>query len=89
MVDRAFTDPSAAYVQRGWSSRNALSRSDYVNNTEARSLINEGFCKRDGLRKKVEKQVQDHVKLYEKERKARQPSLGRLRLLRWAEKLDY
>ena len=88
VVDRAFTDPSAASVKRGWSSQNALSGSDFAD-TKARSLINEGFCKRDDLRKKVEKQVQDHVKLYEKERKARQPSLGRLRLLRWAEKLDY
>ena len=88
MIDRAFEDPSAASVQRGWSSQNALSGSDFAD-TNARRLINEGFCKRDGLRKKVEQQVQDHVKLYEKERKERQPSLGRLRLLRWAEKLDY
>jgi len=55
---------------------------------EARSIIEEGFCKRDGLREKVKKQVQDHVELYENERKARQPSLGALRLFRWGLKVD-
>ena len=45
--------------------------------------------KRDGLREKVEKHVQEHIELYEKERKARQPTLRALQLLRWAYKADY
>ena len=69
-VDRAFADPSAANVQHGWDSRCGLWGID-DENTKARSIINEGFCNRDGLREKVEKHVQEHIELYEKERKAR------------------
>ena len=86
-VDRAFTDPSAAYVQHGWASNSGLRGND-DENVEARRLINEGFCNRDGLREKVEKHLQEHIELYEKERKARQPTLGALWLFRWAVKVD-
>ena len=88
VVDRAFTDPSADNVQHGWYHNSAL-RGDDDENTKARSIINEGFCNRDGLRAKVEKHVQEHIELYEKERKARQPTLRALQLLRWAYKADY
>ena len=88
VVDRAFTDPSADNVQQGWRSGSTL-HGDDDENVEARRLINEGFCNRDGLRAKVEKHVQEHIELYEKERKARQPTLRALQLLRWAYKADY
>ena len=88
VVDRAFTDPSADNVQQGWRSGSTL-HGDDDENVEARRLINEGFCNRDGLRAKVEKHVQEHIELYENERKARQPTLRTLQLLRWAYKADY
>ncbi len=88
VVDRAFADPSADNVQQGWRGGSTL-HGDDDENVEARRLINEGFCNRDGLRAKVEKHVQEHIELYEKERKARQPTLRALQLLRWAYKADY
>jgi len=51
-------------------------------------VVAQGFCNRDGLREKVEKHLQEHIELYEKERKARQPTLGALWLFRWAVKVD-
>ena len=77
VVERAFTDPSADNVQHGWASNSGL-RGDDDENVEARRLISEGFCNRDGLREKVEKHVQEHIELYEKERKAQQPTLRAL-----------